>query len=174
MKSTAAIGHHPMHPMLIVVPMGGWIVSMISDIAYAVTGDAFWYQMAFYSMGIGIIGALMAAVPGFIDYFTVRMSAAGRKAATTHMVLNLIVVGLYAINMWLRWDNGALTGARWNMALGLAIVSMLMLMVSGWLGGEMSYRHKIGVVEQDDVEATEIGEAEAHPSPKQRRRGLQP
>jgi uncharacterized membrane protein len=175
MKSKAAIAKHPIHPALVVVPIGAWFASVVGDIAYARTADVFWYQFAFYSMLIGLIGALTAAVFGFIDFFGVKMSEAGYRVARTHMILNLGIVAVYAFNLWLRWDNAALSGSRWTLAIALNILAFLVLGVSGWLGGELSYKHKVGVDEHGDPQATEIGMQEPAEAPRApaRDRGLQ-
>ncbi len=177
MKSKAAVGRHPLHPMFVVIPIGSWFATLVGDISYAYTGQPFWYQFSFYTMFIGLIGAALAGVFGMVDYFGVRMSAAGRRVATMHMVMNLVVSAAYAFNLWLRWDNAALSGARWNMAFWIQVLSYLALGVSGWLGGELSYRHKVGVVEHGDPEATEIGmdelEVPAREAVPGRDRGLQ-
>jgi uncharacterized membrane protein len=178
MKSKAAIAKHPVHPMFVVVPIGSWFATLVGDIAYMTTHNAFWYQFAFYTMLIGLLGALGAAVFGFIDYFGVRMSDAGRQVARTHMFLNLGIVAAYAVNLWLRWDNAALIDAspsRWQAAFWLEILSYATLAVSGWLGGELSYKHKVGVSEHDDPAAAEIGMQEPVEAPRapSRNRGLQ-
>lgn len=89
------------------------------------------------------------------------MSAAGRRLATIHMLINLAAVALYAISWMIRRGDAALATPRWPIAFGLAALPFLMLSVSGWIGGKMSFEHKIGVVEWVDPEAREIGMREA-------------
>ncbi len=67
---------------------------------------------------------------------------------------------LYAFNSYLRRNNGALHTGRWTLAFGLEVLTFLALGVSGWLGGKIAYEHKVGVVENQDPEATEIGRRE--------------
>lgn len=175
MKSKAAVGNHPLHPAFVVLPIGAWFSSVVGDIAYQATADSFWYEFSYYTMWIGVLSALAAAIFGFIDYFGVRMSDAGRRVATTHMILNLAVVTAYLINLWLRADQAALVGGRWTLAFALQLLSFGTLGISGWLGGKMSYEHKIGVAEHADPEATRLGmEEPAEPQrPSVRERGLQ-
>lgn len=175
MKSKAAIGNHPLHPAMVVIPIGAWFATFVGDIAYQATANPFWYQFSYYTMLIGFIGALAAAVLGFIDYFGVRMSEAGHRVAKMHMTINLIVSAAYAFNLWLRTDNAAVDGSRWTLAFALQVLSYLALGVSGWLGGKMSYEHKVGVVEHADPEATRIGSEEPATPQRapQRTRGLQ-
>lgn len=177
MKSKAAINKHPLHPALVVVPIGAWFATLVGDVAYAATGRPFWYEFSYYTMLIGLIGALAAATLGFIDYFGVKMSTAGYRMAKIHMTINLIAVTAYAFNLWLRMDAKAMDGAAWTTAFILQLVTFAALGVSGWIGGSISYKHKVGVVEHADPEATEIGMAEsvdAMPEPhRARTRGLQ-
>lgn len=157
MKSKAAINGHPMHPMVVPVPIGAWALALIGDLIFASTANTFWYQFSYYAMLVGLIGALTAAVLGFIDFFGVKMSEAGYRSAKTHMTLNLIVTVVYAVNLWLRSDFKATTGSAWTLVFALSVLSFLTLAVSGWIGGELSYRHKVGILEHADAEATEIG-----------------
>ena len=161
MKSRAALGNHPLHPGIVPLPIGSFFVALAADVAHAMTKKPLFYDVAMFAIGLGIITALLAAVLGLIDYFGVNMSAAGRKLATTHLLLNVTAVVLYAISWMLRRNHGALETSRWPLALGLAVVPFLLLLVSGWIGGKMSYEHKIGVVEWVDPEAREIGMREA-------------
>jgi len=160
MKSRAAIGNHPVHPALVSLPIGAFFLVLVGDIAHARTDADFWYAFSFVCLGAGILMALVAAIAGFVDYFGVRMSDAGFRAARIHMVLNLTGVVLYTINWFLRRGNGALNTPRWNLVFGLEVVTFLALGVSGWLGGRVAFEHKVGVVENADPEATEIGRLE--------------
>ena len=128
--------------MLIVFPIGLWIFSLICDIIYyAGSRNIFWDEMAFYTMAGGIIGALLAAIPGFIDYLLVRDRRV-KKIATTHMILNLAVVALFIFNLGIRYN-----AANDNDLVGvtLSIVGIGILAVSGWLGGSLVYVHRVAV-----------------------------
>jgi uncharacterized membrane protein len=160
MRSRAAIGNHPVHPALVSLPIGAFFLMLVGDIAHASTGADFWYAFSFVCLGVGIVTALVAAIAGFIDYFGVRMSDAGFRVARIHMVLNLTGVVLYAVNWLLRRGDGALHTPRWDLVFGLEVVTFLALGLSGWLGGRVTFEHKVGVVENADPEATEIGRRE--------------
>lgn len=139
MTSRATIAGHPIHPMLVVFPIGLFVFSLISDLIYLGNRDPIWIDVAYYTMAGGIIGALAAAVPGLIDVFSID-DAHVRKIGLTHMAINLTVVVLYLVNLWLRSGPGSLTLPTW-----LSVVSVALLAVSGWLGGEMVYVHGVGV-----------------------------
>jgi uncharacterized membrane protein len=160
MKSKAAIGTHPIHPAIVPLPIGAFSLALIGDVVHAYTREPFWYRFAFICIGIGILTAIVAALFGMLDYFGVRMSRRGASIATTHMVLNLGVVALYAVNLLLRRDDAALLTSRWPFVFGLDVVAYVALGISGWLGGKLAYEHKVGVVERLDPEATSIGMGE--------------
>ena len=105
MSSPASIRSHPIHPMLIVFPIALWIFSLICGfIYYAGPHNVFWKGVAFYTIVAGVIGALLAAIPGFIDYLSLTNRRV-KRIATTHMVLNLIVVALFLVNLVGRRDH---------------------------------------------------------------------
>jgi len=140
--------------MLVVFPIGLWTFSLVCDVAYATGwGDPIWNDMAFYTMAGGIAGALLAAVPGFIDFLS--LSGAVRSIALTHMLINLGIVGLYALNLFLRL--GSTPGDI--LPIALSSLGMVLLGVSGWLGGELVYVHNIGVEPQSKSGGERISKA---------------
>ncbi|MGH8714455.1 MAG: DUF2231 domain-containing protein [Casimicrobiaceae bacterium] len=141
MRTPASIAGHPLHAMLIVFPAGLLIFSLICDLISLGSADpATWATVSFYTMVGGFIGALVAAVPGLIDLLSLTDPRV-KKIAITHMSINLVVVVLFAINIWMRANGAGNTGTP----LILSIVAILILAVSAWLGGEMVHRHGVGV-----------------------------
>ena len=130
--------------MLVVFPVGLFVAALVFDILAQATGNPVWRTVSFYDIAAGIVGGLLAAVPGFVDYFSLKSSA--RRTATWHMILNLVVVSLFVVN-WLlrtRW------GARWippgsNIPLIFTAVGVVILGVSSWLGGHLVYVQGVGV-----------------------------
>jgi len=161
MKSKASIAGHPIHPMLVPVPIGAFSLVIVGDVASIITHVPFWYQFSFVCLTVGILSALLAAIFGLIDYTSVIMSAAGRKLATAHMVINIAAILLYALAWWLRWALKAPTASFPMTVTILEIATFLILGTSGWIGGKLAYEHKIGVVENADPEATAIGSRES-------------
>ncbi len=161
MKSKAAIGTHPIHPMLVPLPIGAFFLALIADILHASNHDPFWYRFAYFAIEVGIVTALLAAVFGAVEYFGVRMSAKGARVATWHGLINVTVVLMYAVSWWLRRHDGALGTPRFTPAMAIAVLAFAMLGVSGWLGGNLAYHHKVGVVENADPEASKIGMRES-------------
>ena len=154
MKSKASIGNHPIHPALVTIPIGAFVLALIGDIATSVAQTQFWYSFALYCMGIGILGALFAAVFGFVDYLLVVMTPRAKTLATSHLVLNLTAVVLYIISFFLRINDAAFQTGRWAGVMALEVIALVILATSGWIGGQMAYVHRVGVVENPAVTET--------------------
>lgn len=146
MRTPATIAKHPIHPMLVGVPIGLWIMSLVCDlVAAGGGGNPAWAVVALYTMVGGVVGALVAAVPGFVDMLALRGGL--RRIALTHMAINLTVVVLYVVNAWLRTAGGAAEAppAATPTTLALSVLAIGMLAVSGWLGGKMVHVHGVAV-----------------------------
>ena len=158
MRSRASFKGHPIHPAMVAIPIGAFTVTLVADVIMWTTGTLGWGDAARYALVVGVGGAPLAAVFGFIDYFKVTMSEAGFRVARLHMILNLTAVVLFAVSLWLRYRD--VDG--WSVA-GFAISTLAFLIVSasGYLGGELVFKHKVGVVETADQEATALGQKEA-------------
>jgi uncharacterized membrane protein len=143
MRTPANIAHHPIHPMLVPLPIGLWIFSFACDIvALFVADPATWKTVALYAMVGGIVGALLAAVFGLIDLLSLPRDI--RPTGIVHMSINLGIVVLYVINAWVRIASGD-AGAASPGLVWLSLVAIALLVVSGWLGGKMVYRSGVGV-----------------------------
>jgi uncharacterized membrane protein len=148
MQSKAAIGGHPIHPMLVPIPIGAFFLAFVGDVMHmAIPEDRFWYDFSYTCIGIGILFAVVAAAAGAIDYLGVPMSATAFRTATTHAVLNVILVILYLVSFLLRRNSAAVADRRWPAALAFSLLGLATLAVSGWLGGKLAYEHRVGVRE---------------------------
>ncbi|MDF2465154.1 MAG: hypothetical protein K0Q43_3389 [Ramlibacter sp.] len=142
MRTPANIAGHPIHPMLVTIPIGLWVFSLVCDLIAMRSADAAtWNVVALYALIGGIIGALAAALPGLIDLLSLRDKAI-KKTALVHMAINLTVVALYVVNAWLRVGQDATAGGT---PFILSLIAVAMLVVSGWLGGKMVYLAGVGV-----------------------------
>jgi uncharacterized membrane protein len=150
MRTPAQIAGHPIHPMLVALPIGMWVFSLAADLISlrSASPDA-WHAAALYTLIGGIIAALAAAVPGVIDMLSLRDQGI-KGTAIKHMTINLTVVALYVVNAWLRLHETA-----GNTPMLLSIVAIALLLVSGWLGGKMVYEAGVAVHAQDTAASTD-------------------
>lgn len=157
MRGRASTAGHPLHPALVALPIGCFFLVLVGDVAHARTGSDYWYAFSLTCLEAGILTALLAAAAGLVGDFGVKMSADAGAVATAHLALNLTCVALYVLDGFLRLDGDALEGGRWTLAFGLEVVAFSALVVSGWLGGRIVVENAVGVLENDEAEATEIG-----------------
>jgi nitrite reductase/ring-hydroxylating ferredoxin subunit/uncharacterized membrane protein len=142
MRSAAHFRGHPIHPALIPFPFAFLTGAFLFDGAGRVSGNSNWWTTGGYLAAAGIVTALLAAVPGFIDYLrTVPPNSSGKRRATKHMLLNLSAVLLFIVATWLRSGSVAPeTPVVLFEGLGVAMLSF-----GGWLGGVLVSRNQISV-----------------------------
>ena len=145
-RSTARFFGHPIHAMLVSYPIAFLTGTLVTDLVYCWTRDAFWATASFWLLAAGIVMALAAAVFGFTDFFGDRRIRA-LSHAWQHMLGNLAAVLLSLLNLYLRL-GGQETAV---LPLGLAISAIVVLLLSftGWRGGDLVFHHRVGV--RDDV-----------------------
>jgi uncharacterized membrane protein len=136
----ARIAGHPVHPMLVGIPIGLCTFSVFADVIRLFgSGKPVWFDVAFYAIAGGILGALLAAVPGFVDYLSITNDRV-RDIAFAHMITALFVVALFGVSLWLRWH-----GDQGLLPVAVSGVGLVLLGLAGWLGGEMVFVHGMGV-----------------------------
>jgi uncharacterized membrane protein len=140
-QSTAKIGGHPIHPMLIPFPIVCFIGTLVADIVYLNNGDAGWATASRWLLGIGIVMAALAAVAGLTDFMG-DSRIRGLSHAIQHMLANVTVVVLEIVNFVLRMGGNDAIG---SVGVYLSAVAVLILIFSGWRGGDLVYKHGIGV-----------------------------
>lgn len=143
MRSKAQIKSHPIHPMLVAFPVGLWVASLVFDVIAVNTSNNLMWAAGFYCVVGGCVGAVLAAVAGVIDLLSVvppRSSA--RKRGYMHGGLNTVALVLFLSVAYRR-------GGPWEMpdatALWLSLLGVVLIGVSGWMGGTLVYRNQIGV-----------------------------
>ena len=143
-RSTAKLGTHPIHPMLIPFPIAFLVGAFVADIVFAMSGELFWARAASYLIGAGIVMALLAAVFGFIDFFG-SQRVRDLSHAWQHMFANLLAVVIAVVNFLLRLGGDA--DAVVPTGLILSGITVAILIFSGWRGGDLVYRHGVGTPE---------------------------
>lgn len=145
MSSPARLAGHPIHPMLIPFPIALWTFSLIADLIYVWRDNPAWGWIAFYTLAGGILGAVLAALFGIIDYFSIRDKKVSSIAAW-HARINALALLLFAASFYLRTNSGAgVIGGSMTIPLALSIIGVICITVSGWLGGELVYKHGVAV-----------------------------
>ena len=139
MQGKATLADHPIHPMLVAFPIGFFGAVLVSDVISIWGNPGFWPHMSVWLIAFGVVGALIAALFGFVDYFTAPMPAAAKRTATTHMILNLIVVAIYIAAFFVRYGNPIST-----LGYVLTYIGLGTLVVSGWSGGHLVYVGLVG------------------------------
>lgn len=151
MESKAKLLGHPLHQMMIVLPLGTLSMAVVADIIAMITGDNFWYQMAFYLIAAGVLTGLAAAIPGAIDYLAIPSGTRAKRIGAMHGVGNLIVVALFALSWFLRYQNENFTPG--NLAVTLSLAAVGLSLVTAWLGGELVDRLGVGVDDGANLDA---------------------
>jgi uncharacterized membrane protein len=128
---------HPLHPVVVALPIGAWVVSAWFDARSAATGDSRDEHAADGALRLGIAGAAMAAVTGVVQYVDTRDAV--RRETAVHAALNNVALSAYVASAVLR-SRGRRPLARRLAATGLGVVGL-----SGWLGGDIAFRHGVGV-----------------------------
>ncbi|HET7602365.1 MAG TPA: DUF2231 domain-containing protein [Gemmatimonadales bacterium] len=143
MRSKASIRGHPIHPALIVFPFAFLSGALVFDIAGRLAGRPSWWTTGGHLAAAGVIMALVAAVPGFVDYFlTVPPQSSAKRRATLHMAANLSGVVLIAIAWFLRRNDAGGPGAD---VIILEAVGVILLSSGAWMGGKLVSRNQISV-----------------------------
>jgi uncharacterized membrane protein len=143
LRPTAHIAKHPIHPMLIPVPIVCFIGALVTDIAYASTAEMMWADFSSWLLAVGIIGGVLAAIAGLIDFLGNRLIRE-QAPAWPHLIGNLVVLVLAFLNNLIH-TRDAYTSVM-PTGLILSILTVLVLPVTAWFGREMVYRYGVGVV----------------------------
>ncbi|MFL6843361.1 MAG: DUF2231 domain-containing protein [Allosphingosinicella sp.] len=147
-KSTARIMGHPIHPMLVPFPIAFFIGAFLADLIHLRTAADFWGDAAFWLLAAGLAMAALAALAGLTDFLgDSRIRAL--SSARLHMLGNVTVVLIEAVNLYLR----AGIPAPQTPAIGVYLsgAAFLLLGLTGWLGGDLVFRHRVGVADATDA-----------------------
>lgn len=141
-RSTVAIAGHPIHPMLVPFPVACFTLALLTDIAYWQTSNLMWLHFSEWLLFVGLVIGVFAAVAGAVDVLA-SAEIRAQRPAWPHAIGNVIVLVLAFIN------NLVHSGDGWSAVvpygLILSALTVLLLLVTGWLGGSMVYRHAVGV-----------------------------
>lgn len=143
-RSTARIGGHPIHPMLVSFPIVCFVGTLLTDIAYWRTANLMWANFSAWLVSAGVVMGVLAAIAGIIDFFGDRR-VREPVAAWIHAIGNALALVIAIFNMFVHSRDG------WNavvpLGLTLSALTVLILLVTGWMGWALVYRHRVGVSE---------------------------
>ena len=140
-RSTAQIGGHPIHPMLIPFPIVGFIGAFVADLVFTMNGDPGWATASRWLLGVGLGFAVLAAATGLTDYLG-NERIRRLSDALKHMLANVAAVLLELVNFALRLGNDDFIDST---GVFISAVVVMILAYSGWKGGDLVYKHGIGV-----------------------------
>lgn len=142
LRSTFAINGHPLHPLVVPIPIALFVAALVTDVVFIVDGSPGWANASRWLLAGGLAGALLAALGGFID-FVANSAIRDLRDAWMHLFANLTLVLIEGVNLILRLPDPAVAG---SFGLALSIAGVLVLLFSGWKGGELVFRHGVGQV----------------------------
>ncbi len=151
MQSKAKFLGHPIHPMLIVFPLGLLATSFIFDIVGLITGNSSWFGISFWMIAAGIIGGLVAAPFGLVDWLAIPSGTRAKAIGLWHGAGNLAVVLLFIANWFVRRPAPEAPGGS---VILLSAVAIVIALISGWLGGELVDRLGVGVDDNASLNAS--------------------
>jgi uncharacterized membrane protein len=143
MESKAKLLGHPIHPMLIVLPLGLFIAAVVFDVLYLWQGAPTFASVAYWNIAVGIVGGLLAAVFGLIDWLAIPSGTRAKRIGLLHGASNVVVILIFAF-VWLMRGN-APDATPTMMLFVLEVVALALGSVAGWLGGELVDRLAVGV-----------------------------
>jgi uncharacterized membrane protein len=132
---------HPVHPIVIVFPLGLLPIAVLFDVIFLVTHNGYWAGISFWLIAAGVIGGLLAAIFGLADWSNLPRSRATRIGAW-HGMINVVALTLFAISWFIRRPAPETPSL---IAIVVGFIGLGFLLFSGWLGGELVYRLSVGV-----------------------------
>lgn len=150
MASKASIAGHPIHPMLVAFPIGLWVTSFVLDVIFYFMRNSTLAMISKVMIAAGLVGAAAAAVPGIIDWLSIKDPRV-KKVADWHARLNIIALIVFGASLYLRMRIGApLVNWHARIPVLLSALGILLIGISGWLGGALTFEHGVGVAPQHD------------------------
>jgi uncharacterized membrane protein len=156
MASKASIAGHPVHPMIIPFPLALWSTSFVADVIFYFFRNSSLLLISKFLLAAGCLGAVAAAIPGIIDWLSIK-SPEVKRIANWHARLNIIALIIFAISLYLRTRAGApWVNYSLKIPFVLSLLGVILISISGWLGGKLSFEYGVGVKPQHDSPEEEV------------------
>lgn len=143
METRAKLLGHPIHPMLVVLPLGLFIGAVVFDGLYLWRGSLAFATVAYWNIAAGIVGGLLAAVFGLIDWFDIPAGTRAKRIGLLHGGSNVVVILTFTFVWWMRQGTPDVTPSG-NLFF-VEVAALMLGSVAGWLGGELVDRLGVGV-----------------------------
>ncbi len=140
---------HPFHPILVTLPIGAWVASVVFDVASKVDESApALVEGAYWLIGLGIVGAVVAALFGLLDLLAIPRGTRAQRLGLVHLTLNVVTLGMFVGGFLWRSDSYDTAGETSAAQLALSLGALVLLSVSGWIGGMLAYRFGVRVANE--------------------------
>jgi uncharacterized membrane protein len=151
MESKVTIYGHPVHPMIIVLPLGLLPASVFADVLYHIMDDPTWGSVSFYLMVAGVLSGLAAGVIGFMDWKGLPVGTKARRVGAIHGLTNVVGIVVFLASLLLRFGDPSRPSP---FATSMAVIGLFVAVLGGWLGGELVFRLGVGVHQTEESNST--------------------
>jgi uncharacterized membrane protein len=145
MESKVKIAGHPIHPMIVAYPVAFYTATLVSFIVYNANANVFWFRVGVVANYAGVIMAVVAAIPGFIDWLGINKQRPAKKTGLNHMLSNVTALIVFGINLYLQCPKWNETQPDSSPAILLSAIGMILTLIAGFLGWSLVQKHHIGV-----------------------------
>jgi uncharacterized membrane protein len=142
MESRIKIFGHAVHPILVVFPLGLFTTAVVFDAIGWVTGNGRWLEASFRIIAAGIIGGMISALFGLIDFQAIPWATRAKRIGIWHGLSNVAVILLFGASWLMRWPSPSNPMA---LSVMLSLIGAVLMLISGWLGGELVERLGVGI-----------------------------
>jgi len=142
MESKAKLFGHAIHPILIVFPLGLLGTAAIFDAIYLATLNRTWSTVSFWMIVAGLIGGVVAALFGLIDWLNIPKDTRAKAVGLYHAIVMDVALILFAVGLYLRWSTPDIPP---TIATICSFAGLAFALVGGWFGGELVERLGVGV-----------------------------
>lgn len=135
---------HPVHPVVTHFPMALLPVSFLGDLLGVWTGASFWWSFSFYNLAIGLVLSIPALITGVIDFLSIPEDGTTDRVAMRHMTIIITAITMYTVSFFIRFGVEVPAGWRLMSSVSLSLLGLILLLIGGWFGGQLVYRHAVG------------------------------
>jgi uncharacterized membrane protein len=143
-RSRLRLFGHPVHPVATHFPMALLPVSLLGDLLGIWTDASFWWSFSFYNLAIGLVLSIPALITGIIDFLAIPKEGIADRVAMSHMMIMITSIAMFTGSFCIRFGAEILSGWRLTSSVSLSLLGLILLLIGGWFGGQLVYRHGAG------------------------------